>query len=380
MYFHQEANSLQVISAIDNPSLIKPIATYTRGDALCFVFPWANGGNLREFWASADQAYRTSDLVLWVLSQLYGLAGGLNALYGENCRHGDLKPENILRFTDNQERGTLLIADMGLTRFHVAVTQVRQARQAKTATIPGTRRYEPPEVDDRMAEKARSRDYDVWSMGCIFLEFLIWLLEGQASLEEFNEPGNFQYFWENHEGAFKVHSAVESRINRIAQIIGCDDPNTDTASKDLHNLIRNRLLKVKLLGDGWPKNESRANAPELVAQMEQIYTRAREDKHYLSLGRVPTRTISSRASATLEVPLLDDRAEGSVEVTPPHLDPKLCFTLSVNEAPDDLKLQVPIAHPPSYEVSPVYLHGVSSKYRANHSFLVTVRKCPITQV
>ncbi len=44
--------------------------------------------------------------------------------------------------------------------------------------------YEPPEAEVGQNEP-RSRRYDVWSMGCIYLEFAIWLLRGENGLQRF---------------------------------------------------------------------------------------------------------------------------------------------------------------------------------------------------
>jgi len=364
-YFYQEAKGLQVISAINNPSLIKPIAAYRRGDALCFLFPWANGGNLREYWASADKGYpslrprREPDLILWVLTQLRGLADGLNALYGENCRHGDLKPENILRFTENNERGTLQIADVGLARFHLAVMR---SRNVKTTTMTGTFRYEPPEAEDRTDGKARSRDYDIWSMGCIYLEFLIWLLEGHEKLEEFNEPGNLQHFWEHRGGSLAVHSAVEAAMDRIGKALRCDDPKVDTALKDVHNLVRKRLLKVRLIGDGWPKDDARANAPELSSEMDKIYKRAKSDSSYLFEGSVFRRPLApSKTPAMLGIPPRADRPKGVIGPTSTDEDYHPRFNFSVDEAPDNGKPRIPISRLAAQEVS--HPPRVESRYQ-----------------
>jgi len=57
-------------------------------------------------------------------------------------------------------------------------------RNLGSSTRFGTEVYEPPEaVIQRLAP--RSRLYDIWSFGCIMLEFVIWLLYGQKGLDEF---------------------------------------------------------------------------------------------------------------------------------------------------------------------------------------------------
>ncbi len=177
-----------------------------------------------KFWAKADsesafRPKRGAELLLWSLEQMCGLANGLEALHSENFRHGDLKPENILRFTEGEERGDLLIADVGLAKFHVEVTKNRHAR---TQTMTGTFRYEPPECDENL-DNPRSRAYDIWSLGCIYLEFLIWLLEGQEALEAFNQPGRFQHFWDSKDGHYQLHEAVQQSIKVISKTLKAEN-------------------------------------------------------------------------------------------------------------------------------------------------------------
>lgn len=131
-------------------------------------------------------------MLLWLCEQLIGLASALQSIHeadqnkkGEKLfgRHGDLKPENILWFpSDGNDaslgHGTLKIADLGLTRFSHT-----EEPQSVGDSIPFTAAYRPPELDD--VEGHISRSYDIWSLGCVYLEVLIWYLQGKESLDEF---------------------------------------------------------------------------------------------------------------------------------------------------------------------------------------------------
>ncbi|KAF4785891.1 hypothetical protein HER10_EVM0011151 [Colletotrichum scovillei] len=158
-YYEKEADILETIRNVDNPHLIKPLAAYRRGDLRGFLFPWGEGGNLKEFWSSQEKLrpvpVRDPHLVLWVLRQLQGICGSISALHERNCRHGDLKPENILHFLETGGKGVLRVADVGLARFHLEATR---DRNQPTNTMTGTVRYEPPEFG--LTEQI-SRLYDV---------------------------------------------------------------------------------------------------------------------------------------------------------------------------------------------------------------------------
>jgi serine/threonine protein kinase len=121
-----EAETLGTIRQLDHPHLIKAIATYRRGSKCYFIFPWADNGNLRDFWENNDSDSQMSS-IRWVLEQLEGFYDALQKLHGRQCRHGDLKPENILCFKDEESfLGILVIADVGLAKIHMNPTQFRE--------------------------------------------------------------------------------------------------------------------------------------------------------------------------------------------------------------------------------------------------------------
>lgn len=127
---------------------------------------------------------------------MWGFAGAINMLHNStatgvtNCRPGDLKPENIVRHNDGDGLGTLQIADMGLTKVHDIVTRLRNK---PTVTVSGTDRYQRPETD-LYPKRPRSRAYDMWSMGCIYLEFIIWILYEPDELTRFNKSFKESFF------------------------------------------------------------------------------------------------------------------------------------------------------------------------------------------
>ncbi|KAI8287284.1 hypothetical protein K4K60_012629 [Colletotrichum sp. SAR11_57] len=139
--FKVEADALSDIASLKHKHIIERIAAITRGENRYFMFQWADGGNLRDFWKSHPTPEFDANLVRESVTQLRGLADALAALHnykGEgNYRHGDLKPENILRFEDKTFVGTLKIADMGLAKRH---TEATDARLGPTNTKYGTAR------------------------------------------------------------------------------------------------------------------------------------------------------------------------------------------------------------------------------------------------
>lgn len=173
-----------------NQHLVELLATYTHQGSLYMVFPWAEG-DLHRFW----QIHPMPDTAVmpWVMDQFLGITEGLARIHrmrlprsaasspDHRCygRHGDLKPGNILWFKSGEsDAGRLVIADFGLTRFHTESTKSR----SNAAMIPVSPTYRAPECE--LGESVSS-SYDIWMLGCIFSEFVTWLLLGQQGLEEY---------------------------------------------------------------------------------------------------------------------------------------------------------------------------------------------------
>ncbi|PSN64720.1 hypothetical protein BS50DRAFT_623219 [Corynespora cassiicola Philippines] len=221
------------------------------------MFEWADGGNLRSLWNADPFPVLSTTLVKETVKQLLGLSMALDAAHNLNktnasYRHGDLKPENILRFKTEGTIGILKIADWGEAKFHHEVTFMRPS---KTTARYGTRRYEAPEIETGMklkflgqSPKRVSRLYDIWAMGCIILEFLIWLLYGVNELNRFlrelNEESFYQVTDDGPRKVAKIHKTVALWIEYMEQDPRCQP--YDTAIGDLLELVKTGLLVVKL--------------------------------------------------------------------------------------------------------------------------------------
>jgi serine/threonine protein kinase len=186
--------------------LIRLLATFRHQGRFHLIFPWADG-NLKDLWTSPfyqpSSRPRDKSLIRWMSSQILGLVCALEKIHWcpvkntgiqdlppdverrEHGRHGDLKPENILWFEEGlcatAVAGTLKIADFGFADFHA-----RHSRSAvRRSTIGGcTETYKAPEYD---ISQWISPQYDIWSLGCILLQFAVWYLRGWQGVEDFTD-------------------------------------------------------------------------------------------------------------------------------------------------------------------------------------------------
>ncbi|KAK0742735.1 kinase-like domain-containing protein [Schizothecium vesticola] len=160
-------------------------------------FPAANG-TLEDLIRTPPETLTTNlyTLAKWFLVQCLGLSEGLHrihdndtsiasphlAMNGEAGKdkygiHSDIKPANILWFGrptypafDRLGLGNLQLGDLGITTFHREETRSNNPHGARTNT------YASPESDDPTQRNSKSRAFDIWGLGCVFLELLGYLV------------------------------------------------------------------------------------------------------------------------------------------------------------------------------------------------------------
>jgi serine/threonine protein kinase len=102
--------------------------------------------------------------------------------YRQWGHHGDLKPENILFFSEpntHNLKGMLKISDFGQAQFN------SKSRKSKLQAggVAHSLAYRAPESD--LQPRKISQSHDIWSLGCVFLEFITWMLGGARLLRDF---------------------------------------------------------------------------------------------------------------------------------------------------------------------------------------------------
>lgn len=251
----KEAQNLKDMNEFGHHHFIRGIAYYTQADNHFLLFPWTEEGNLEQFWAKADPALPSTHC--WAFKQLAGLASGIRMLHDHNYRHGDLKPPNILCFRngDTIDDMRLVIADVGLAKVHKEITEYRRHATKTTATSVT---YMPPEFDlNARRDEPASRLYDIWSIGCVFLEFAIWLAYELRGLQTFRVAVRGEGlskppvpFWVDN--PFQdLHPAVKETLKFLQNDLMPDSP--------LHRMVR--LIADKLLVINVPSRNTKKQQP-----------------------------------------------------------------------------------------------------------------------
>lgn len=255
---NREIDTLKKIRHFETNHIIKAIASFEKGEnpvAYSIIFPWAERGNLNHFWKFESQKIRTTDksfhaFLIDVLTQLAGVTEAVAEMHERGIRHGDIKPDNILCFPDKSRSAIsvrLVVTDVGTSKEHLrSTTQQWEHKDATTIQI-WSARYAAPELneeldrDSQTALKVVPRMFDVWSLGCVFVEFLLWLLYGMKEMERFQ--GERKTFHENSGDATVVSQAVHKWLNH-ARAQG-HFPQ-DTALRKVVGLVVEKLLVVQV--------------------------------------------------------------------------------------------------------------------------------------
>lgn len=226
--FHREVRNLQRLHNAEHPNLLSLLATYKYRGYYHMVFPWAEG-DLRRMWQSTENPQPGKDEMRWLANQCASIASALKSVHagaeswlnstndpaGQQRLmnkigiHGDIKPENIFIFSKGQQNKSkelamgppttkkdtqldrnlrggspssmaddrdLVIGDFGGGAFYDATSSPHPLRQITVA-------YRPPEYDTKL--RPVSRSWDIWGLGCTYLEFVTWFLLGPSGLSEF---------------------------------------------------------------------------------------------------------------------------------------------------------------------------------------------------
>ncbi|KAJ4223422.1 hypothetical protein NW759_006056 [Fusarium solani] len=189
--------------------------------------------------------------------QMAGLTSAIDRVHSDPklpyLPHGDLKPEHIYVFSNanGNDFGTLKIGAGELW------SAIRSTIDQVAYVTEGCWWYEAPELNNSglFFKQPPPRACDIWSMGCIMLEFLIWLMYGVDGLHRFIQakqsatfPQGKYFYQETREGqdgmpVVTVEPVVLKWMDHMAGDPACEVGKT--ALGNLLELIRTRLLVVK---------------------------------------------------------------------------------------------------------------------------------------
>lgn len=182
------------------------LATYEQDGKFHLIFHWADTTLLGYWETECPKPTVDLETITWMAEQCRGLCDGLVKIHRhlswstneEECAdgtdpsrreifgtHGDIKPENVLWVRDPEnleDRGTLKLTDFGLAKFNNRKTNLYHR---KTGNVVASPSYRSPEFDTDKSLIGPS--YDVWALGCVYLEFITWILGGYDLVSDFQQ-------------------------------------------------------------------------------------------------------------------------------------------------------------------------------------------------
>lgn len=198
------------------------------------------------------------------------------------CIHFDLKPDNILI----EEEGNWVITDFG----QAVITYAKIDKTPRIANRQGTDAYAPPEIENIDMENGRR--YDVWSLGCIFLEVAAFVVLGYPGLTGSNDPedrflgldqarsakqtwaqgGDHRFFYrQSYQGPFVVKSEIRNFMQMLQQKVDIGFENSERSKaffKKVLHLIE-QMLRVSV--------EERIDITGVVRTLDDAISQASPD-------------------------------------------------------------------------------------------------------
>jgi serine/threonine protein kinase len=252
--FRHELEMLSTVGEYPHDHITQLLASWTQDNKFYMLFPCGRT-NLGTFLRDFQKPELTAENVLWLLSQLKGLADGLRQihLFGptelapegltadvrrkskrKRGFHHDLKPQNILVFADDNDKDrvpsltefVLTISDFGAAKIKLIISHSQSGIEDSYKQIEFVRGDPVYSAPDHILEQKTSRPYDIWSLGCVFLEILLWVFNHgniDPSVFEFErkESHNSQStkFWHKEpEGRVILKSAVVERLKMLQDL------------------------------------------------------------------------------------------------------------------------------------------------------------------
>ncbi|KAF2467328.1 uncharacterized protein BDR25DRAFT_267485 [Lindgomyces ingoldianus] len=285
--FQREVSMLKRLS---HNHLVSLLMTWNYQGDYYLLFPWAEC-DLFAYWADkshapswyAEDKSIDPETVRWMSGQILGMMDALDSIHSprlpntEYGRHGDLKPQNILCYEDPQGgRGTLVISDFGSSSFHTEHSR----SNILAAGLPVTLTYRPPEFDIEGGKVSRASD--IWSFGCVLLEFVCWALGGIDLIRIFTRMRLGPYitgiesdhFFETMALPGGGHAMkVKGQVSKFIAELHSNDRCTQYFHEFLDIIEDNMIVVLS-------KNSRRSQSSEILGKLTTLHQKVTENKDY----------------------------------------------------------------------------------------------------
>ncbi|KAI1264002.1 hypothetical protein F5Y18DRAFT_93314 [Xylariaceae sp. FL1019] len=339
----------RMLKRVKHKHVVQLLATYLHRDKYNYIFPYARR-DLDRYW-EAENPMPTCDgtTLIWVLKQCAGIAGALHGVHSHSTtkfsslniatlsqgvdrpatkaplspkftrksslyqkpgrdtgsqlyygHHGDIKPSNLLWFCDTNGETYSGMGIVKLTDFGSGDFNKLKSTRRSPSSLARTLGYNPPECNNMNFDFDMSYEYDIWSLGCIFLEYITWFSGGWELLMTFrtgrqkNQYGEFDNgcffdFTRPNDGSLPsafIKTTVKEHLASLRQ-----EWHSSSAIIELLELIEKRMfriLKVYHLGDERRSGQAyRPEAREIEQQLDDLVDTCYEQQEAFGILQPP---------------------------------------------------------------------------------------------
>ncbi|KAK6385766.1 hypothetical protein LTS17_001338 [Exophiala oligosperma] len=310
--FEREKAMLLKFAGISHDHIVGHIMSWTQHHKSYVLYDKARC-DLRHFIQNTQSPSLTTPVVLWFLHQLKGLATAVKHVHSleENDpehRHNNIKPEKILVFEKHEgQYRSFKFSNLGQGVLNNATgSKVHWGDEwdGWDEVDLGTRAYWPPEAYKMRGTRVASRPIDMWGLGCIFLELLLWLsgfyLYGEEAWfpegpSNFPGYGSIDVFWSEEPGGFDKGSSnlkpvVERALQELDRIFAGMQAfqNTIVAIRQLLRIDPKLRWKATELADWMDQILRQVEADSKETNIPDYYQRQyRKNRAESDLGKTP---------------------------------------------------------------------------------------------
>ena len=227
--YETELRNLSILKLLRHPNIIEVLSSYAYQKKLNLIFPRARGGTLKDLLnGPRPKSFVSDEAIIVALSGLCSAVCAVHCFVSSSQKldligcHHDLKPANVL-----VEGSRFLLADFGLSKFK----DTFEPSDTPSRTVHPY--YTPPEcwkAGNGLEKPIVHRSSDIWSLGCIVVEVVTYMLSGVKGVTDFEERR-----------AWEEDSFVRYRFHRG----GAEDP---TVTAWIKSLQQSGLRTQRMLG------------------------------------------------------------------------------------------------------------------------------------
>ncbi|KAK9423247.1 putative Protein kinase domain-containing protein [Seiridium unicorne] len=188
--YENEARVLATLQRLKHPNILQLVSCYTYNSNHYLISPFVPGETLRKYLEGPKPSDLSREEMYFSIA---GLASAIWALHefvqgdtesSHKGHHQDLWPENIL-----VDGSRFILADFGLS-------SIKSMDESSRTPFKGRKGYcQAPECADLRPpyhEHETTRATDIFSLGCIITDLLIYLTRGSSGVKEFREAREFR--------------------------------------------------------------------------------------------------------------------------------------------------------------------------------------------